>query len=103
MSTNKRLFLRYPIVNLLLSSLLFFMLVYTDKYYKGFFFYVKFVLYTPSFIILAILKGLNEAMHFTTERTYYIVSFISYSAVIAMVQVLIYKRRKKKQQAKLRG
>jgi len=94
-ASNKRVFVRYLIINLLLSSLLFSLMTYTGRYYKGLLSYISMALLAPSFFILAIFKGVNDAMHFTAERTYDIVSFISYLVIIAIVQVFIYRRKHK--------
>jgi hypothetical protein len=93
---DKRLLFRYIIINIIASSSLVFLLWYTGKFVTGILSYVKLVLYIPSFFILVFLKGLNETMHFTTYKVELLVSFIFYSLVIALIQVLIYKMRKKK-------
>jgi len=96
---DKRLLVRYVLCNLSASSFLVLLMWYTGRVMKGIWDVVGIVLYAPSFIILSILRGMNEALHFTTYNMFLAVSFIFYSAVIALIQIFIYKRKKK--QAKL--
>lgn len=93
---DKRLLLRYILINITISSFLVLLLWYTARFLAGPLFYVKLVLYLPSFYILVFLRGVNNAVHFTTENTYRIVSFIFYLSVIALIQVIIFKIRKKR-------
>lgn len=93
---SKTLLIRHVVVNILISSLILLVIWYSSPFIAGPWFTVKLVLDAPAFIILALLKGMNEAMHFTTEAIYRVVSFIFYSTVIALIQTLIYRHRKKK-------
>ena len=94
---NKGLLLRYIITNLVISSLILLAIWYSGPFIEGPWFSVKLYLDAPAFIIIALLTGVNSALHFTTENTYRVVSFIFYSAIIAIIQVFIYKRREKRQ------
>lgn len=56
----------------------------------------------PGYFIILLFKRVSEGawggMHNVSFRTYFIVSFVFYSAVIALIQVIVYKRRKKRQE-----
>jgi hypothetical protein len=93
---DKRLLIRYILINIAASSSLVLILWYTGRFIEGILYKIGLVLYLPSFYILVLLKGLNETMHFTTDSTELFVSFIFYSLLIAVIQIIIYKRRKKK-------
>ncbi len=93
--TNKRL-LHYAAINLLLTAALVLLQWYTGGFLEGFRASIGRVLFTPGFFILFLLLGPTKAMHFATYNTYLVVSFIFYSAVIALIQVLVYRRRRKK-------
>lgn len=95
---NKRLLIRYFLINIAVSSFLVLILWYTGRFIEGVLYKIGLVLYLPSFYILVFLLGLNETMHFTTDNTELFVSFIFYSLLIALIQFFIYKRRKKKQE-----
>jgi hypothetical protein len=94
---DKRLMFRYIIINIIASTFLVLLLWYTGGVLKGILYYMNLVLYLPSFFILVLLKGLNETLHFTTYNTELMVSFIFYSLVIALIQIFIYKRKKKRE------
>jgi hypothetical protein len=93
---DKRLLMRYILINIAASSSLVLILWYTGRFIEGVLFKIGLVLYLPSFYILVFLKGLNETLHFTTDTTELIVSFIFYSILIALIQLIIYKIRKKR-------
>ncbi len=95
---DSRLLFRYIIINITASSLLVLLLWYTGRFIEGILYKIGLVLYLPSFYILVLIQGLNETMHFTSDNTELFVSFIFYSAVIALIQILIYRRRKKRQE-----
>jgi hypothetical protein len=92
---DKDRLLRYIITNIVISSLIFLVKLYSGPFIEGPWFTVKLFLDAPAFIIIALLKGVNSALHFTTENLYRIVSFIFYSTVIAMIQILIYKNKRR--------
>jgi len=92
---NKRKLFKYIIVNLTISSLIIFILWYTGRFIEGILFYIGLVLDLPAFIIIAFIEGTNNAMHFTSENIYRVVSFIFYSFLIALIQLFIHKRRNK--------
>jgi len=94
---DKRLLMRYILVNIFASSLLVLLLWYAGKFKEGLFFYIGLVLYIPIFCILVFIQGLNKTMHFTAYHTELFVGFIFYSAVISLIQIVIYKIRKKKE------
>lgn len=93
---DKRILFRYIIINVALSSVLVLLMWYTGGFIKGILSYIGLVLSTPSFLILALLKGITNAMHFTTYRTFLIVSFLFYSAVITLIQIIILRWKKKR-------
>jgi hypothetical protein len=95
--TDKKRLFRYIIVNLTISLAIVLVLWWTGGFIEGIWFYVQVILITPSFIILSLIGGINYAMHFAREITFRVVSFIFYSAVIALIQMFIYKRRKKEE------
>lgn len=95
-ATNKKL-LFYIAINFLLTSALVLLQWYTGGFLEGFRASVGRVLFTPGFLILFFLIGPTKAMHFTTYNTYLVVSFIFYSTVIALIQIFIYRRKKKKE------
>lgn len=94
-SISRKLLLRYILFNIAASAFLLLILWYTGRFTEGILDKIGIVLYLPSFYILVLFQGLNETMHFTTYNTELIVSFIFYSAVIALIQIVIYKIRKK--------
>ena len=98
---DKSLLFRYIMINLVASSLIALVLWYTGRFIEGICFSIKLILGAPSFFIVALLTGMNNAMHFTTQNTYRIVSFIFYSAVIALIQLIIYKQKRERQQNKV--
>ena len=95
MKVSNRKLLYYGVINLSVTSVLVLILWYTGGFLVGIRAFVGRTLFTPSFFILFLLLGPTKAMHFTTYNTYLVVSFIFYSALIALIQVFIYKRKKK--------
>lgn len=95
---DRKLLFQYILFNLAASSFLLLCLWYTGGFIEGILSKIGLVLYLPSFYILVFIQGLNETMHFTTYNTELFVSFIFYSAVIALIQIFVYKIRKKKQE-----
>lgn len=93
---DKSLHLRYIISNLLISSLLILLKWYTGKFIKGILSYVGFILDAPSYIILFIILGPTKTLHFTSDKTFLIVSFVFYSIFIGLIQLTIYKLKKKR-------
>jgi hypothetical protein len=62
--------------------------------------YIVGVLFIPSLLIFSFFKGLWGAMHNVSFKIHLGVSFIFYSAVIALMQIFIYKQRKKEKHNK---
>lgn len=91
---RKRIFL-YVITNLSMSLILSILRDYLGLYREGILHFLGLILFAPAFYVLFLLSGPTYAMHFATENTFRIVSFIFYSAVIALIQFVIFKRRKK--------
>lgn len=94
MPLDKRKLLRYVAINFVFSLSIVLFLWYTGRFVKGILFYVGLFLDMPAFIIISFIGGINNAMHFTPENIYRVVSFIFYSLLIALIQIFIYKRRK---------
>lgn len=94
--SNKILFW-HTIINLFLSLALTFLMWYPVRSFGIILNYIGYVLFIPSFYIISLFKGVNAAMHFTRDRTYLLVSFIFYSLVIALIQVIILKKKRRKQ------
>ncbi len=70
---------------------------FISKYFvKGLLNYVGYILFLPSFLIVSLFRSVNDALHYTTKETFLLVSFIFYSLVIAIVQRILYKRKKKR-------
>ena len=82
------------LINLPISAFLTFLVWYTGRFLEGPLHYVGSLLYAPSFFILFLLKGPNYAMHFVTERLFLIVSFGIYSVIIALVQIIILRKKR---------
>jgi membrane-bound ClpP family serine protease len=88
--------LYYALINFFLSSSIVFIVWYTARFRTGILHFLGLILYAPGFYILFLTTGPNYAMHFATENTFRFVSFIFYSLLIGLIQIIIYKRRKKK-------
>lgn len=95
MPTDKRGCLRNVMFNITVSAVLVLLMWLTGSYITGPISHIGLVLYAPSFIIISLLQDTNVALHFTTYRANLIVSFIFYSAIIALIQWFVYKRKKK--------
>ena len=93
--SNKQL-IYHVIINLFASSVLVFCEWYTARFLEGILHYIGVILFAPSFFILFLLKGPTDAMHFTSDKIFHLVSFISYSLIIAIIQIIIFKSRRKK-------
>jgi len=92
MKTDNKKILRYIIINISITSIIVFLIWFLASLgRRGILFYVLFIFYMPSFLILSLFKGVVETMHFTPSETFLLVSFIFYSSVIALIQVIIYK------------
>lgn len=96
MLRDKRFIAQNIIINIVISSVLVSLMWYTGRFIKGPLDMIGGILFTPAFFILFLLKGPTSAMHFTTYNTYLVVGFVFYSAAIALIQILFYKRRRKK-------
>lgn len=97
---DKRLFWKYVLLNLGLASLLVFLMDYLVLFRKGLLSYIGFILNAPSYLILFIIIGPTNTLHFISDRTFLIVSFIFYSVLIALIQVFVYRRKRKRRNAK---
>jgi hypothetical protein len=93
--SNKQLICQV-IINLFASSVLVFIEWYTARFLEGILHYIGVILFAPSFFILFLLKGPTDAMHFTGDKVFHLVSFISYSLIIAVIQTIIFKLKRKK-------
>jgi hypothetical protein len=91
--SNKTLFF-YVIINFAISSALTILMWYTGKFLEGVMHYIAYVLFLPSFFIISLFKGVNATMHFTRYRTFLFVSFVFYSFVAAVIQLIILKCKK---------
>jgi len=95
---NKKLLLIYLLLNLVITSLIVFLADYLILFRTGILSHIRFILNAPSYIILFIIRGVSDTLHFTSDRIFLIVSFIFYSIVIALIQIFIYKWRKKRRE-----
>ncbi len=96
-SISRKLLLRYILFNIAASAFLLLILWYTGRFTEGILDKIGLVLYLPSFYILVLFQGLNETMHFTDYSTELLVSYFFYSSVIALIEVIIYKLKKRRQ------
>lgn len=85
------------VINLLLTSSIMSALWYTGPAIEGIKFKIKLILSAPSFFIVLLTRGPNNAMHFTSEIIFDVISFIFYSGLIGAAQLLVYVRSKKKE------
>lgn len=98
---DKELF-KSVIINLLLSFFIVVAMWYTGGFIKGMLSKIGVILFTPGFLFLVLLKiifrgeGAMEAMDDYSYKTLLIVSFIFYSSIIALIQMFVYKWKKKK-------
>lgn len=90
--------LRFVGINLFITSLLVFLLWYSGKFTEGVLFYIGVVLDIPVFFVISLFRGMNVAMHFTTYKTFIVVSIIFYSILIAFVQLVFIKFNKRKRE-----
>ncbi|MCL4476729.1 MAG: hypothetical protein M1508_10965 [Nitrospirae bacterium] len=94
---GERIKLRHIVINLAITSILvFFIYFLSGPYVKGLLFHIGAILSMPSFLIISLFIGAWEAMHFVPFILDKLVSFIFYSAVIALIQVIVFKWRKKR-------
>ncbi len=93
---SKKTLITYIIINLSASAILVLLIWYTSRFLEGTLHYIRLILGAPSFFILFFLKGPTNAMHFTSETTFRLVSFVFYSLIIALIQIIILKKKKKK-------
>ena len=92
---DKRFLHSYIIINFLISFLIVLVLWYSGSAIEGVWFKVNLILGLPGFLIIALTRGMNNAMHFTTENTFRCVNFIFYSLLIAFIQTCIHKHKMK--------
>lgn len=96
-SISNNLLFCYVIINFSISSTLTFLMWYTGKFLEGVLHYIGYILFLPSFQIISLFRGVNATMHYTHYQTFLIVSFIFYSLVIALIQAIILRRKRRKQ------
>lgn len=84
----------FLIINSLAGSLILTFLIRYTNSLKGPLNYIGYVLFLPSYLIISLFKGVNEAMHFTRYSTFLWVSFIFYSFFIALIQLIILKMKR---------
>lgn len=84
----------FLIINSLAGSLILTFLIRYTNSLKGSLNYIGYVLFLPSYLIISLFKGVNEAMHFTRYSTFLWVSFIFYSFVIVLIQIIIFNKKK---------
>lgn len=100
---DRGLLSRYILTNFAISSLIALAVWYTGGFIKGVLSKIGLILFTPGFIMLMIFqvlfqgKGASEAMDDYSYEALLVVSFIFYSAVIALIQLIFYKWKKKKE------
>ncbi len=93
---NKGPLLKYLLINIVATSFIVFLADYLLLFRTGVLSQIRFLLNAPSYIILFILQGVSDTLHFTSDRSFLIVSFIFYSALIAVIQLVYYRRSRKK-------
>ncbi len=88
------------ILNLSITSILVFIFwfIFTKVGGEGILSYIGLLLYMPIFLIISVVTGAWAAMHSISSKTYLFVGFIFYSLLIALIQIFIYKRKKRKRQ-----
>jgi hypothetical protein len=91
---NKKTIVLQLIINLTLSSGLVMLLWYCRGYVEGVWFELGLILFTPTFYVLVLIKGVNYTMHFISEKVILTVSFTIYAVIIAVLQVAFHRIRK---------
>jgi hypothetical protein len=69
---------------------------FRDSQVKDVLAYIVGILLIPSLLLFSLFKGVWGAMHDISFKRYIIASFIFYSLLIALIQIIIYKRRERK-------
>jgi len=93
---DKKILFRYLAVNIAITAVLLLIIYLTGPYIKGPFFTIKVILSFPGFIFLSLLTGINNVMHFATEKTQMLTDGIVYSLFIGTIQRWFYLRRNKR-------
>ena len=97
--SEKKVKLQHIIVNLVLTSVTVFAIYYlSGPHVKGLLFHIGAILSMPSFLIVSLFMGPWKAMHSVPFILDKLINFIFYSAVTALIQLVIYKRKKKRQE-----
>lgn len=84
------------IINLSSSFLIVVLIWYTGRFLQGLLYHIGLVLWAPSFFVIFLLKGPTNAMHFTRDTTFLLVSFISYVIIIALIETIVFKWKKRR-------
>ena len=79
---SKKALFAHIVVNFGSSAILVLLIWYTSRFLEGTLHYVRLILGAPSFFILLFLKGPTNVMHFTSENTFRLVSFVFYSLLL---------------------
>jgi len=91
---------RYIVINLSIASLLLCLNWYLSRYIDGIILYIGMIIGAPGFVLLILVqmlflgKGEWEAIHNYSENIYLLLSFVSYSLIVAIVQIIIYRYKK---------
>jgi hypothetical protein len=94
---SKKTLFAYVMINLGTSAIFVLLIWYTSRFLEGTLHYIQLILGAPSYFILLLLKGPTNVMHFTSENTFRLVSFVFYSFVVGLIQIIILKWRNKKE------
>jgi hypothetical protein len=93
---NRNKLINYIFFNISFSTILVLIYWFSGRFPKGILFYIDFILYTPGFLLISILKGINHAMHYTTLKSFLIYSFIAYALIIGVLQFAYSLKNKSK-------
>jgi hypothetical protein len=91
MSINSKKLFCFVLLNFFISFSTVLFIKYCSRYLDGILHYMGLYLHAPSFFILVVILGPNNAVHFTRQITYDIVSFMFFSFVIAIAQIIYIK------------
>jgi hypothetical protein len=96
---DKKILFRYLTVNIAITAVPLLIIHLTGSNIKGPYFNVGVVLSFPGFIFLSLLTGINNVMHFATDKTQMLADVIVYSLLIGTIQRWFYLRRNKRTQS----